>query len=109
MIRRNRASSMASRLTVTRSRPAARRVSALPASRAALVVSVMSPMPATSASIPISRSSLARTRGSPPVTRTLVTPWSAKTRVSRAISSKVRISSRGRKAWSEPNSSLGMQ
>src|SRR6476661_6683324 len=51
-------------------------------------------MPSTPASIETSRGNSRRTSGSPPVRRTSSTPRPAKTRTSRSISSKLRISPR---------------
>ena len=73
-IARNVASSSESRLTVTRVRPASRRLRAFFASSAPLVVSVRSMSPSF-ASISTRRSMLRRRSGSPPVSRSFVTPW----------------------------------
>ena len=92
-MRRNTASSRPSRLTVTRSSPASRSERALRASSEALVVSVMSSLsPAgvrSAASCPISVSMPLRSSGSPPVRRSLCTPWATNSRASRVISSKL--------------------
>ena len=112
-MRRNTASSMASRLTVTRCRPASFKAWALRASSEALVVSVMSigspSAVRSSASMATRRSTCLRSSGSPPVSRSLRTPWAAKRRASRVVSSKLSSASCGRKRWSRPNTSLGMQ
>ena len=74
-IARNVASSSASRLTVTRVRPASTRLRAFFASSEPLVVSVRSRSPSF-ASISTSRSTFRRSSGSPPVRRILATPRS---------------------------------
>ena len=51
----------------------------------------------------------ARNVGSPPVSRNFWTPRCAKIRATRAISSKVKISLRGRNSKSRPKTSRGMQ
>ena len=95
--------------TVTRLSPASARPAARSVSSEPLVVSAMSSMPGVWATWRTSTSRSRRSSGSPPVRRTLVTPSSAKTRISRPSSSKLSSSERGRKAWSGPNSSRGMQ
>jgi hypothetical protein len=88
-------SSSESRLTVTRSSPAAASAFAFGASSDAFVVRVSSaPSGASSA---ISRSTSLRTSGSPPVSRSLLTPSPTKTDATRAISSNVSSSLRSRK------------
>ncbi len=94
----NVVSSSESRLTVTRRRPAAFRARALSGvSSAPLVVIAMSSSPSIPASISTSFSKSRRSIGSPPVRRTFLTPRLTKTRVRRAISSKLSSSSRDRK------------
>ena len=77
-IARNVSSSSESRLTVTRSRPAAASAAAFGARSDAFVVSVSSAP--SGASRAISRSTSFRTSGSPPVSRSLLTPRPTKTR-----------------------------
>src|SRR4029450_8175308 len=108
-IARNTPSSSESRLTVTRDRPASRSARALPASSAPLVVNARSRIPSTAATMATSRSRSRRTSGSPPGGLPVVTPREAAAPTTRVISSNVRISARGRKAWSRPKISLGMQ
>ncbi len=105
----NMSSSSESRLTVTRRRPAAASAVALPASSAPLVVRAMSWTPSMAASIATSFSRSRRSSGSPPVSRSLRTPSPAKTRASRANSSKVSNCSRGKNTKSRPKISRGMQ
>jgi len=105
----NTSSSRESRLTVTRRRPAAASAAALPASSAPLVVRAMSWTPSIPASIATSLSRSRRSSGSPPVNRSLRTPRPAKTRASRASSSKVSNCSRGKNTKSRPKISRGMQ
>ncbi len=92
-MRRNRVSSSASRLTVTRVRPASRRLRALRASSEPLVVSVRSsgrPSTVSSrASRSIRNSRFLRSSGSPPVMRIFSTPCATKRRATRSISSCV--------------------
>jgi hypothetical protein len=88
-------SSSASRLTVTRSSPAAASAFAFGASSEAFVVSVSSAP--SGASLPISTSTSRRTSGSPPVKRSFVTPRPTKTRATRSISSNESSSFRSRK------------
>jgi hypothetical protein len=99
-ILRKIASSMASRLTLTRDRPASRNDCALRASSDALVVSVRSSgLPDTvsmRASISTSRSMFLRSSGSPPVRRIFSTPCATKMRAVRSISSKLSNSEWGR-------------
>ncbi|MNY17465.1 hypothetical protein D3C86_1507860 [compost metagenome] len=100
-ILRNVASSMASRLTLTRDRPALRSDCALRPSSDALVVSVRSSgLPETvsmRASISTSFSMFLRSSGSPPVSRIFSTPCDTNTRAARSISSKLSSSACGRK------------
>ncbi len=105
----NVGSSSASRLTVTRSKPAEASDLAFLTSNEALVVSVRSSTPSTDFSMPTSFSRSFRKSGSPPVILTFLTPRSAKSSTNRTISSKLSNWSRGRNSWSLPNSSLGMQ
>src|SRR2546428_2714184 len=107
-IARKVASSSESRLTVIRLRPAAARAFAFCASREPFVVSVRSRSP-RAASFSTSRSRSRRTSGSPPVSRIFCTPRPTKIRTRRSISSKVRISARGRNWKSLPKISFGMQ
>ena len=72
------ASSRASRLTVTRFKPAPASARALPASSTPLVVSATSSIPSMPTSISNSRSRPRRSSGSPPVSRSLSTPCAAK-------------------------------
>ena len=92
-MRRNTASSSASRLTVTLDRPAAFSALALRASSEPLVVSVTSSGRhrhcAARISIATNSSMCRRSSGSPPVNRSLVTPCAANTRARRVISSKL--------------------
>jgi len=92
-MRRNTASSSASRLTVTRCSPASFSAWAFFASSDALVVRVMSsglPVGVCSfASMSISTSRCLRSKGSPPVRRIFSTPWATKIFVRRVISSKL--------------------
>jgi hypothetical protein len=96
------ASSIASRLTVTRWSPAAFSAAALRSSSDPFVVSVSSSgEPSThvsSASIATRRSTSRRSSGSPPVRRTLRTPWATKRRATRTISSNVSSEECGRNA-----------
>ena len=94
-----------SRLTVMRGRPAARSAEAWSASRMPLVVRARSRSAALPASIATRSGRSVRSRGSPPVIRTLSVPSAAKTSTRRSISSKVRMSSRG----SQTYSASGMQ
>ena len=89
-------SSMLSRLTVMRRNPASLSPWACWASRYPLVVRVTSVIPSMAATWEMSSGRSVRNSGSPPVMRALETPNSENKRVSLAISSKVRISSRGR-------------
>src|SRR5579872_421394 len=98
-----------SRLTVTRSSPAARSAAALRGSSEPFVVSVRSRTPSMSRSMATSRSISFRSSGSPPVSRIFSTPWATNRPVRRTISSKLSSSARGRKAKSRPNTSFGMQ
>ena len=75
-----------------RRKPALRSAWACSASRMPLVVSAMSRMPGTWASFCTNTGKPCRTSGSPPVSRTLLTPIRATTRTNRSISSKVSIS-----------------
>ncbi len=93
---RNVASSIESRLTVTRSRPARASASAFCGSRAPFVVSASS-SPGISRSSSTRCSTFRRTSGSPPVIRTTRTPSPAKTPATRAISSRLKSSLRSRK------------
>ena len=63
-----------------------------------MVVSVRSAIEGLARSMETRVSRSARTSGSPPVRRTLLTPRLVKTPARRVISSKVRISARGRNA-----------
>ncbi len=102
---RKRSGRNVSRLTVTRWRPAARRLAACSPSSTPLVVTARSRRRGLSARSRTSWSRSRRRSGSPPVRRTLWTPRSAKTSTSCAISSNVSTSSRG----SQTYSSSGMQ
>ncbi len=73
------------------------------------VVSARSRMPSIDASMAMSRSRSRRSSGSPPVSRIFSTPRAAKKRASRAISSNVSSSLRGKNAKSRPKTSRGMQ
>src|SRR5260370_34522519 len=94
-----------SRLTVTRCRPAARRAAAWVASSSPLVVIARSVIRASRAISATRVGRSWRSNGSPPVSRTFVTPSPANTGTSRAISSNVRIDARGNHTYS----SSGMQ
>ena len=89
---RNMRSSSPSRLTVTRCRPASRNAWALRASKAPLVVSVMSSgCPSRVRNAPswaISNSRFLRSKGSPPVRRIFCTPKPTNSLATRTISSK---------------------
>ncbi len=90
------ASSSESRLTVTRSRPAALSARALAFSAEPLVVSVRSVPGTASRSMATRRSMSFLSSGSPPVRRIFSVPRPRKMRAMRTISSKVRISACGR-------------
>jgi hypothetical protein len=107
-IARKTSSSSESRLTVTRVSPASARICAFCARRAAFVVSVRSTSPSP-ARRSTSTSRSRRSKGSPPVSRSFRTPSPTKTRAVRSISSNVRSSRRGRKRYSRPKTSFGMQ
>ena len=106
-------SSRLSRLTVTRFRPAAFSTAALRASSEPLVVSVMSSgAPSgvrSAASSSISVSSPFRSSGSPPVRRSLCTPWPTNTRARRVISSNDSSALCGSQVYSLLKISFGMQ
>ncbi len=95
-MRLNTASSMPSRLTVTRCSPASLSARAFVASSEPLVVRVISTGSRASCSIRFSR--CRRSSGSPPVMRIFSTPWSTKIFATRTISSKDSSCLRGRKA-----------
>ncbi|ODV08586.1 MAG: hypothetical protein ABT20_11865 [Rubrivivax sp. SCN 70-15] len=112
-MRRKIASSSASRLTVTRRSPARCSASALRSSSEPFVVSVMSsgsPSAVRSvASCSIRPSRWRRSSGSPPVSRSLVTPCATNSRATRVISSKLSSELCGRKVYCLSKTSLGMQ
>ena len=97
-IEENTASSTASRLTVSRPSPAARKERArCPVRSEPLVVRVRSSSPGTADSIRTRSSSPWRRSGSPPVSRIFRTPCPTKIDASRAISSNDSSSLRGMK------------
>ena len=115
-IRAKVAGSSASSDTVIRFRPAALSGAARPASNEPFVVSAMSSGSPPSASFAssarrraTSRSRSRRTSGSPPVMRSVRAPSATSSPATRASSSNVRSSARGKKAKSGPNTSAGMQ
>jgi hypothetical protein len=91
--------------TFTLSMPAFTSAAASRSSRYPFVVKERSSTPSTSASIDTSRGNSRRTSGSPPVSRTSVTPIDENSATSRSISSNVRISERS----SHGRPSAGMQ
>src|SRR4051794_11993711 len=112
-IRPKTSSSSESRLTVTRASPASRSGCASERSAEPFVVSVTSTcVPSdvrSGASNAIRCGRSRRTRGSPPVMRSLWTPRPTNTRATRSSSSNESTSLRGRNAKSRPNTSAGMQ
>ncbi len=92
VMRLNLSASRVSMLMLTRRRPACFNASTRSANRAPLVVRQRSSSPLSAASFSIKRGRSWRTKGSPPVSRTLSTPNSMNNRAKRAISSNVRTS-----------------
>ena len=86
--KRNKPGSSASRLTVMRCNPASRSARACAASSEPLVVRAMSLSPSMAAKRAISSGNRFRSKGSPPVMRSLLTPLRTKPRTSVSISSK---------------------
>ena len=101
------ASSIASRLTVTRSSPAADSAGAYLGSRTPFVVIAIST--SLNAIIEINSWRFLRSRGSPPVRRIFSTPRDTNIPAILSISSNVMISSRFMNGKSFPKTSLGMQ
>lgn len=97
---RNFAGSIVSRLTLIRRRPASQSACAIGASKIPLVVKPTSRMPSTAAILSTSRGKSRRTRGSPPVSRTLSIPHDAATLTNRSISSNVSRLVRGKNSTS---------